>query len=92
MTTTQGRAAAGLSSAARADLVALLGAAAVLDEDASGREYGDPFTFAGWHSRRISATVLPETVADVQGILRLAGRHGFPLWVVSQGRNNAYGG
>lgn len=92
MTTTQRRSTAGLSAAARADLLALLGADAVLDEETSGREYGDPFTFAGWHDRRISATVLPETVADVQGILRLAGRHGFPLWVVSQGRNNAYGG
>jgi 4-cresol dehydrogenase (hydroxylating) len=92
MTLSRGQVATEIAAAAFKDLVGLLGAEAVLSEDASQREYGDPFTFAGWHSRRIAATVLPSSVAEVQEIVRIAGRHGFPLWVISQGRNNAYGG
>ncbi len=35
---------------------------------------------------------MPETVEQIQEIVRIAGRRGVPLWTHSQGRNNGYGG
>jgi 4-cresol dehydrogenase (hydroxylating) len=55
-------------------------------------EFRDPFQFAGWTSNVSSAVVSPTTVAEVQAIVRLANEHRVPLWPVSQGRNNGYGG
>jgi FAD/FMN-containing dehydrogenase len=39
-----------------------------------------------------SLIVSPGDVPDVQAILRLANKHGVPLWVISIGRNLGYGG
>jgi len=35
---------------------------------------------------------MPETVEQVQAVVRIANEHRVPLWTFSQGRNNAYGG
>jgi 4-cresol dehydrogenase (hydroxylating) len=35
---------------------------------------------------------MPECVEEIQEVVRIANRHGVPLWTVSQGRNNGYGG
>ena len=34
----------------------------------------------------------PQSVEELQAIVRIANEHGVPLWVSSQGRNNGYGG
>jgi 4-cresol dehydrogenase (hydroxylating) flavoprotein subunit len=69
-----------------------LGADAVLTAPDDLHEYRDPFQFATWDDNAASAVLLPETVEAVQEVVRIAGRHGVPLWTHSQGRNNGYGG
>jgi 4-cresol dehydrogenase (hydroxylating) flavoprotein subunit len=71
---------------------AALGDEAVLTDEASLREFRDPYTFADWNDFWGSAVVLPQTVEQVQEVVRIAGEARIPLWVSSQGRNNAYGG
>jgi 4-cresol dehydrogenase (hydroxylating) len=39
-----------------------------------------------------AAAVRPASVEQVQAVVRIAGRHRWPLWPVSTGRNLAYGG
>ncbi len=56
------------------------------------REWRDPFQHASWDEYVASAVVMPETVEEVQEVVRIAGRHGVPLWTLGQGRNNGYGG
>src|SRR6476469_8241954 len=55
-------------------------------------EHVDPFSFAGAHTTRPSAVVLPGSVEEVQAVVRVAAEHGIPLWTVSLGKNYAYGG
>jgi 4-cresol dehydrogenase (hydroxylating) len=73
-------------------LVEALGKDAVVADEEGLREYRDPYTYAGWDEFTASAVVMPETVEQVQAVVRLANEHGVPLWTFSQGRNNAYGG
>jgi 4-cresol dehydrogenase (hydroxylating) len=56
------------------------------------REFRDPFWHLDWHDYEASAVVQPQTVDEIQAILRIANEHRVPLWVTSQGRNNGYGG
>jgi len=56
------------------------------------REFRDPFAFATWDDYTASAVVMPETVEQIQQIVRIANRHGVPLWTHGAGRNNGYGG
>src|SRR5262249_29369892 len=70
----------------------VLGAARVLTSDGDLREWRDPFQFESWDEYTASAVVMPETVEEVQAVVRIAGKHGVPLWTVGQGRNNGYGG
>ncbi len=69
-----------------------LGVARVLRSEAELLEYRDPFQFATWDENAASAVVMPESVEEVQEVVRIAGRHGVPLWTLSAGRNNGYGG
>ena len=39
-----------------------------------------------------SAAVAPESVEQVQQIVRIAGAHKIPLWTISTGKNLGYGG
>ena len=39
-----------------------------------------------------SAAVAPQSVEQVQAIVRMANEHGVPLWPVSRGKNYGYGG
>jgi 4-cresol dehydrogenase (hydroxylating) len=73
--------------------------------DAVGREwvftseedlgpYRDSFSTV-WNTgeeRRASAAVAPDTVEQVQAIVRIAGRHRIPLFPISTGKNFGYGG
>ncbi len=80
-----------LASALR-DFESLLGAERVLTSPDDLEEYRDPFEYASWDEYTGSAVVLPTTVEEVQEVVRIAGRHGVPLWTHSAGRNNGYGG
>jgi 4-cresol dehydrogenase (hydroxylating) len=69
-----------------------LGADRVITSEDDLREWRDPFQFDSWDEYTASAVVMPESVGEVQEVVRIAGRHGVPLWTHSQGRNNGYGG
>ena len=71
---------------------ASVGAEHVLTDEEQLREFRDPYWFAGWDDYEASAVVQPESVEELQAIVRIANEHGVPLWVSSQGRNNGYGG
>lgn len=55
-------------------------------------EYRDQMSYPGWSDRLPAAAVLPESVEEVQAVVRLANEHRLPLWPHSTGRNNGYGG
>ena len=79
-------------SGALDDFTAALGSARVLTGDGDLKLYRDPFQHESSEEFTASAVLLPETVEEVQEIVRIANRRGAPLWTVSQGRNNGYGG
>ena len=47
--------------------------------------YGDPFPIADDHTP--SGAIRPETVKEVQFVIRVANRFLVPLWTVSRGKN-----
>lgn len=62
------------------------------DEDLDTyRDAYSPFWNEGEESRA-SAAVAPASVGEVQEIVRIAARHGVPIYPVSTGRNLGYGG
>lgn len=69
-----------------------LGSNAVLTFGDDLREFRDPYTFAAWDEYVASAVVQPNSVEEIQAILRIANEFRIPLWTTSQGRNNGYGG
>jgi 4-cresol dehydrogenase (hydroxylating) flavoprotein subunit len=71
---------------------AALGADAVLSSEEALREHRDPFSFASWDDYTAAAVVTPTEVGQVQEVVRIANEHKVPLWTISQGRNNGYGG
>ncbi len=79
-------------SAAFDEFVGVLGAERVVTDEDDLREWRDPFQHASWDEYVASAVVMPETVEEVQEVVRIAGRHHVPLWPLGQGRNNGYGG
>ncbi len=79
-------------SAALGEFAQALGADRVLSDEDGLREWRDPFQHPSWDEYAASAVVMPETVEEVQEVVRIAGRHGVPLWTLGQGRNNGYGG
>jgi 4-cresol dehydrogenase (hydroxylating) flavoprotein subunit len=60
----------------------------VLSSEEDLHEWRDPFQHPSWDEYTASAVVMPETVEEVQEVVKIAGRHGVPLWTLSQGRNN----
>ena len=71
---------------------AAVGAEHVLTDVEQLREFRDPYWFAAWDDYEASAVVQPESVEELQAVVRIANDRGVPLWVSSQGRNNGYGG
>lgn len=67
-----------------------IGSDRVIEGD--GGEYRDPFQPASWDAFAAAAVVQPDTVDDVQAIIRIAAEHSVPVWAQGQGRNNGYGG
>jgi 4-cresol dehydrogenase (hydroxylating) len=64
----------------------------VLTSDDELREFRDPFAFATWDDYTASAVVFPESVEEIQAVVRIANELKVPLWTHGQGRNNGYGG
>lgn len=75
-----------------AALADALGPAAVATDPATLREFRDPFAYRGDDRRDYSAVVSPVTTGQVQAVVAIARTFGVPLWTISQGRNNTYGG
>src|SRR5215813_10270665 len=71
-----------------------IGAQWVFTSDADVDLYRDAFSpFLGEPEERVaSAAVAPETVDQVQAIVRIANQYRIPLYPVSTGRNLGYGG
>jgi 4-cresol dehydrogenase (hydroxylating) flavoprotein subunit len=79
-------------SSALEDFAKALGQERVLTSEEQLREFRDPFQFGAWDQYTGSAVLQPTTVEEIQEIVRIANRHGVPLWPHGQGRNNGYGG
>ncbi|HXR13066.1 MAG TPA: FAD-binding oxidoreductase, partial [Solirubrobacteraceae bacterium] len=92
MATTQPTPSLDTLPAALADFTNALGGDRVLTSAADLETFRDPFQFPGWDDYTASAVLMPETVGEIQEIVRIASRHGVPLWTHSTGRNNGYGG
>jgi 4-cresol dehydrogenase (hydroxylating) len=75
-----------------AEFIAVLGADAVVTDPAALREFRDPYSYRESDEWDASAAVMPRNVDQVQEVVRIANRHGVPLWTFSQGRNYTYGG
>ncbi|KAI1334267.1 FAD-linked oxidase-like protein [Xylariaceae sp. FL0016] len=56
------------------------------------RTYGDPYPFTSADPHGASGAVRPESVEQVQAILRLANQFKIPMWTTSRGKNLGYGG
>ena len=83
---------AGDLSRALDGFTAAVGADRVLTDEADLREFRDPFAYESWDDYTASAVVMPETVEEIQEIVRVANQHKIPLWTHGTGRNNGYGG
>jgi 4-cresol dehydrogenase (hydroxylating) len=92
MTTTQPSPSLESMPAALVDFSDALGTERVLTSDGDLASFRDPFQYPGWDDYTASAVLMPETVEEIQAVVRIAGRHGVPLWTHSTGRNNGYGG
>src|SRR5262245_20513572 len=81
-------------SAALREFAAVVGEAWVFTQDADVDLYRDAYSpLRGQPDERTaSAAVAPASVGEVQAIVRIASRHGIPLYTISTGRNLGYGG
>lgn len=77
---------------ARARLIALLGADAVVTDPQAVREFHDPYEGKDAARFQPSFAVQPSTVEEVQAVVRVANELGVHLWTSSTGRNHGYGG
>jgi FAD/FMN-containing dehydrogenase len=71
-----------------------VGAEQVFTSDEDLNLYRDAYSpFKGEAEDRVpSAAVAPDTVEQVQAVVRIANRYRIPLWTISTGRNLGYGG
>ncbi|MCW2983859.1 MAG: p-cresol methylhydroxylase [Conexibacter sp.] len=74
-----------------AQLVSALGQDAVVTSGEDLEFFRDPYGHADSASI-CGAVVFPDSVEQVQAVVRIANEVGVPLWTSSQGRNNGYGG
>ena len=70
----------------------VLGPDAVLAGEDELREFRDPFAYATWDDYTASAVLMPQTVEEIQQIVRIANERKVPLWTHATGMNNGYGG
>jgi 4-cresol dehydrogenase (hydroxylating) flavoprotein subunit len=74
------------------ELRGIVGGDWMLTADDRLTSYADPYSPGLTGDYAPSGAVLPTTVEEIKGILRVANRYRLPLWTVSLGRNYAYGG
>ena len=79
-------------SRALEEFAAAVGSEHVLTSEEDLLEFRDPFWYLGWDDYEASAVVQPESVEEIQEILRIANEHKVPIWVSGVGKNNGYGG
>ncbi|WP_403022256.1 FAD-binding oxidoreductase [Salinibacterium sp. GXW1014] len=85
----------GLLSAAEArtrfleEAAAIVGADNVVGSHQEGA-YRDPYPLV--QGRTPFPGVMPKTTEEVRALVRLANKTGVPLWTISRGKNNGYGG
>jgi 4-cresol dehydrogenase (hydroxylating) len=88
----------GVSAADFASAIEQFGAAVgkqwVFTSDQDVNTYRDAYSplWGEADERVASAAVAPETVPEIQEIVRIANRYSIPLYTISTGRNLAYGG
>jgi 4-cresol dehydrogenase (hydroxylating) len=71
---------------------AALGAGAVHADPEGTAAYHDPFPVGDRDEFAPAAVVSPSSTEEVQAVVRIANELKVPLWTVSRGKNNAYGG
>ena len=77
---------------ALAAIAAAIGEGKVATDAQSLEDFQDPFQVPGAATNVPSGVVSPTTVEEVQAIVRIANEHRIPLWPISRGKNNGYGG
>lgn len=80
------------AAAARAEFLAVVGTENLHEEKPALQEFTDPYDNRERPKFTASYVLQPGSTEEVQQIVRIASRHGVPLWTGSQGRNNGYGG
>jgi len=70
----------------------VVGPANVVDSSPGLDGYRDAYSPLEDNAPQASAAVLPNSVEQVQEVMRIASRYGVPVWPISTGRNLAYGG
>ncbi|CAK7215106.1 hypothetical protein SBRCBS47491_002369 [Sporothrix bragantina] len=81
-----------VSSAIGADNVSRDGSSGALAGPSGQTAYGDLYPLGVERGKAPVGGVRPQTVQEVQDVLRAANKFGVPLWVVSRGKNLGYGG
>lgn len=82
----------GISDIMLHELQLAVGEKWVLVERAAMEEFTDAYWPEGDETYAAAAVVQPATTAEVQAVVRIANRHGIPLWPLSQGKNLGHGG
>ena len=82
--------AAKLAAAKRA-FAAAVGTANIFFDELDRDSYADKFAVDDAHHQPLGA-VAPQTVEEIQAIVRIAGQYRLPLWPISRGKNLGYGG
>ena len=77
---------------ALAAFAAAIGEDKVASDAESLEDFQDPFQVPGSATNLPSAVVSPTSTEDVQAVVRIANEYRIPLWPISRGKNNGYGG
>ncbi|MEL1251411.1 FAD-binding oxidoreductase [Aurantiacibacter gilvus] len=77
--------------AARRDFEAVLGASQCFFEDLDRRTYQDKFAVDD-SAHHPAGAVAPESLEQVQAVLRVANEHRLPVFPIARGKNLGYGG
>jgi 4-cresol dehydrogenase (hydroxylating) len=74
------------------DFRRIVGEAFVFATEDDRDAYMDAYAFGDGSDHLPAAAVAPQSVEEVQAILRIAGERKVPLWPISRGKNLGYGG
>ena len=74
------------------DFAAVVGRDWVLSTEEDRTTYLDVYALGDGSDHIASAAVAPQSVEEIQAILRIANEYKIPLWPVSRGKNLGYGG